>query len=994
MRQQLQNKHFLSSARLKNFGFLAFIFSLFFICLIQQVHSKQVIETEITLSKDLTTPLSVYLTELKAHLTQLVNKEKEDILPRDEQEFARKIDQIATMSSLTSAKIDSLKMFLDNQSKHQSTLNQRLKHLQQLPIVNAEEAVELRVKKIEHALDTNNSTIELINENLDLSNQYQLLLKNNVKKLNLWHANFALEQKLMVIKQEKIKLNNELKSIYANSITKDDFKKEHNNLLKGEVHFEAYLLLNNQKIALIQSQLNRLVVQKKVIKADISLLQNSDAKTLQATTDDYNEAISQLTKIEKAEQHMLDTLKKEVTLFHQAGLIKSVESLVSRVQEQIKQVGNEKNIVLNGLAQYQLQLRSLVSSRQSLSEYNKASVPIILNKILAMPNLFFQYMKTLTLKVYDSYSWLNNVQQACLLGFLFFNMAVCLLINIFLKNLKIDKERSRLTGYLYDGVLVVVQRNLPYISLVIMLQTIFYFTNISFSNYELFFNLIGIVFTFKILILISRLVLLERISDSSGKDVKLYHRLKWLLLFGGWTTGLMVFSHLYPLSNLIQDIFNRLFMMFLLAISIVAWKSKDVIPYLLNPLLSSQKRYFRNAVFLLIFLVPITLFSTALIGLSGFVNLAWKMSVYQAYVLIVSVGYTLARGLVLDALELCSEWMISSLKNGWLWIEVFLKPLDKVIRIILMLASTLVLFQIFGWHSDSLVIINLIKLAHYSFISLPGIHITVSSIIGFVIVLSLFVWASKWSREFCYRWLFKNAKDVGVRNSLSVFTQYAIILLGTFITLHVLGVDFSGMSFILGGLAVGMGLGLKDFASNIIGGIMLLIERPVREGDIISLGEHEGRVEHIGLRTMRIFSNDNTEVLIPNAETFNKAFTNWTLQDSIVRTIVPIKVSRSDDPVIIQQLILDVLATTPEIVTFPVAQVFLMKIDEALIEFEARYFINVQVHARFEVRSKVLFAITAQFKKAGIKPPIEQMTIEIKEGKGARQTPKEFSPNN
>ena len=159
---------------------------------------------------------------------------------------------------------------------------------------------------------------------------------------------------------------------------------------------------------------------------------------------------------------------------------------------------------------------------------------------------------------------------------------------------------------------------------------------------------------------------------------------------------------------------------------------------------------------------------------------------------------------------------------------------------------------------------------------------------------------------------------------------------------------------------------------------MLLIERPVREGDLITIGEHEGRVAHIGIRSMRVSSWDNMEVLIPNAETFNKPFTNWTHQDSIVRTVIPVKVSRSDDPVIIQHLIMDVLATTPEILNTPPPEVFLKQIDDALIEFEARYFINVQTHTRFEIRSKVLFAITAQFKAAGIKAPIPPLSIELK----------------
>ena len=210
-----------------------------------------------------------------------------------------------------------------------------------------------------------------------------------------------------------------------------------------------------------------------------------------------------------------------------------------------------------------------------------------------------------------------------------------------------------------------------------------------------------------------------------------------------------------------------------------------------------------------------------------------------------------------------------------------------------------------------------------------------------------------------------------------MFTQYAVIIGGGLLTLRVLGIDFTGMALVFGGLAVGMGFGLRDFASNIVGGVMLLIERPVREGDVITLGEYEGRVAHIGIRSMRVSSWDNMEVLIPNAETFNKPFTNWTHQDSVVRTVVPIKVNRSDDPVLVQQLIMDVLTGIPDVLATPVPQVLLKKIDDVLIEFEIRYFINVQHHTRFEVRSVVLFAIMARFKEAGIKSPVPSLTVEL-----------------
>lgn len=918
-----------------------------------------------------------YLAKEKSFLISSIDKVKQDNAPKDDKDFNFKTQQIAGSLTIINAKIESLNSFLDNEKKNSLNLNLKLKYFQQLPLNNSEINIQERVARTEALLIANTQTIELINENLELAQQLRVELLEETKKINVWREHFLLEQKIVSIKEKKIKLQEQLASLYQNNTNRDQINK--NTVTAPLMEDQAQLLLKNQYIAAIHHDMDAMNIQKRLLRLDMELLSNSNPKTVQGTVDFYKDALSQLSSTGKSLQQMKETLSKEAGFISSIPLKKIHASLESYIQQQLESLKTQKVTVNNMLTNYQVQLKNLISTRQSLAQYNINSWPHILNKIIAIPGQLYKYLKILALKTYDSYNWLDLLPKVVLWICLSLVLISSFVLSRLLKSLQGNKQRSSLTGHLYEGVLVIVQRNIPSLCVLTTLCIAFYFTNISFSNYQLLVNLFIVWFAFRTLILIARLSLLERLSDVSGKDVKLYHRVKWLFLFGGWATALMVVANLYPLTIIVQDIFNRLFMLFILAVSLVAWKSKDVIPYLLTPYLSGKKRYVHNAASLLVLLVPITLFSTAIIGLCGFISLAWTMSGYQVYTLLVLVGYIIIRGLISDVLELFSEWMISTLSNGWLWIEVFLKPLDKVLRVILLLLCTFILFQIFGWHSDSLVMINLSKIANYTLIHVTGIYITVASVIEFFIVSAIFIWASKWTREFCYRWLYKNAKDVAIRNSLSIFTQYAVILIGGIITFHVLGLDLSGMSMILGGLAVGMGFGLRDFASNIVGGVMLLIERPVREGDLITLGEHEGRVAHIGIRTMRVSSWDNMEVLIPNAETFNKPFTNWTLQDSIVRTVIPIKVCRADDPVIVQQLILDVLAIIPEIVPDPPVQVLLKKIDTALIEFEARYFINVQTHSRVEIRSKVLFAITAQFKAAGIKPPVEPLAVEIKE---------------
>jgi potassium efflux system protein len=938
-----------------------------------------------------TVTLIDYLNQEKTHLQAELGEAKAFKPPQDGAEFNQKMQEISAVLTMSEAKIQSLEDFLDNQKLQKTKLTQRLKHLQQLPLPNAEMTLKNRVDTIQTLLNNNQLAIDLINQNLDLAKQVQASFQEEQNELQIWKFRFDLEEKLHAIKAKKEQLHLRLQKLYRNNIGTNNQKRQQEHCLNTESNtahcsrnevseYEAKIFLNNQRIILVNHELNALDLNKKVIEAEILVIENTETKTLQMVADSYKEAADQAEKMQDALVQMLASLGARGKLFADLNLQKPLNDLRADIKNQLRLLEQDSHKILAKLEDYQNQLKKLISSRQSLSDYQMKRWPIIFKKIISIPALSYQYLKLLVFKICDSYSWLSSPLRFFLWSSLVLTCISFLFLYRFLKRTLDQDGWSSLSGYLYEGFLILIQRNIIYLCLFVLLGLVFYFTSIPFATYQLLFYLTLVWFTFRLAILIARLVLLERMSDSSGQDVRLFYRLRWLLRFGGWSTALMVLSHSLAMSQLLQDLFTRVFMLFLLTVSLVTWKSREVIGELLAPLFSTEKPYYKKAASLLIFLVPVTLLTTAFIGLLGFVNLAWTMSRYQAYFLIVLVAYVLLKGLVADVLDLLSQRMLASWNNGLLWIEVFLKPFDKMLRLGLLLLSVLVLFHLLGGFSGHEARDNIEKIIHYSLLDVTGIHVTVSSVIGFLLVFALFFWMAKWTREFCYRRLYRKTKDEGVRNSLAVFTQYAIVLLGSLITLHVLGLDFSGMSMILGGLAVGMGFGLRDFANNIVGGIMLLIERPVREGDLIAIGEYEGQVAHIGIRSMRMVSWDNMQILIPNAETFSKPVTNWTHQDGIVRTVIPIKVSRDDDPVMVQQLILDVLAIIPEIVPEPPAQVFLRKITGALVEFEIRYFINVQRYSRVEIQSKVLFAITAQFKAAGIKPPVEPISVELTDG--------------
>jgi potassium efflux system protein len=919
-----------------------------------------------------------YLSQEKV---ELIRQNTQSQLPKEPEN--REQLQVATKQNealliLIHAKIASLEGFLAEQRQQQRWLAFKIK---KYTLSNAQKSndpqLQTQLSQLGKVSDVNTKTINLISDNLVLAHRYEMSLLATKRQLLEWDAKqqgiqhlLYLQKKIEVLRQERSQFYEKNIALQQTKNIQSDFNKTYFDELQQQ--------LNNQHIVFIHQKMAELQLRIKLVKANEQLTQSPDIKSIFASIDLYKNVLDELNGIENEMLMLLDLLKEEQSHAFDALLKQRIEALKTQTMQFLSQVKMFEKQLNEQLDLKQQDLKKQLSVRQTLAGYQGGNWMSVKTESTQLPLLVMGRINGSLSKILTAY----ESQEKWIKISLWLSLAAIILLTIFLSHkfsfMTQEKGRSRLSAHLYDGVLILLARNLWQIAALSLFFTALFLIDIPWSAHPLLINLLLVWFVFRNFIIVAKMILIERSLDVSGKDERLFYRLRWLLIAGGMVTALMVFSQQLPMSMLVQDIFTRLFMLFMFALSLTLWANKDMFPLLLRPVLKAKKKYLRKAVSLLFVLLPITLFTTAMIGLIGYMNLAWSMSRYQAYVVMVMIGYVLARGLLTDLLELISEWMIASLRNGWLWVEVMLKPFEHIFHIVLFSASVIFLFQLFGVYTEMPVLTWLRHWGRYEIIDVSGVHITLVSVLEFIIVVSIFVWAAKWTREFCYRWLYRDSRDEGVRNSLSVFTQYAVILIGGYITLRVLGLDFSGMSMIIGGLAVGMGFGLRDFASNIVGGIMLLIERPVREGDLITLGDHEGRVSHIGIRSMRLSSWDNTEVLIPNAETFNKPFINWTHQDSVVRTAVPIKVSRDDDPVLVQSLIFEVLAIIPEILSEPPYQVLLKQIDDALINFEVRYFIDIKYHTRFEVRSKFLFALMAQFKAVGIKEPIPPMSIEIK----------------
>jgi len=659
-----------------------------------------------------------------------------------------------------------------------------------------------------------------------------------------------------------------------------------------------------------------------------------------------------------------------------------------RVLGELQQDFNQQLLTVEKLVKQTTQFKNKITAllkqqltvRQALPPLQLEAWMALGNNLLKIPNMIWLSGQTVVQKTQRIIRNVGDWQwYALMFGFL---SAVLVFIAgyRYLQRAAeaLKDKRARFSANVLYIAFELVRRNIFAIATLLFLLFIHFVLGVP-AN--LFIYLSAVFIVFKLIVTLVRLSLMETMTDVDGEDVRLFYQLKWAMIFGGILSAIIVITHSLPVTYEIKGLSNRVLMLFVLLVGLLLFRARKVLPALLDSKVTVRRRYIYHSLRLLNVLVPLAFISNAVIGLLGYVELAWLISKYQVYFLVVLVGYLITRGLLIDMFDYCSELAIRYTKHGWVWTEAVFKPLDKIARVALFLMTLVVLGHLYELDTNLAFISGLSHVMTKKLFNFVGNDINLIVIIEMVIAVMVLFWLSRWTREFSFRWIYARAKDIGVRNSLSIFTQYIAVIIGVLIGLKILGIDLTGFAVVAAAFAAGIGFGLRDMASNFFSGVLLLAERPFRVGDIVTLGEHEGRVLNIGMRSLTIRTWDRMDVIVPNADMFTKPFVNWTHQDSIVRSVIKLNVSRADNPHQIQRLIMGVLTELDGVVEQPEPEVFMKEVSDSLIEMEVRFYMMVsEKTGRAKMRSKVLFAIWDCFKVNNIQPPLEAYDIQMKNG--------------
>ena len=228
--------------------------------------------------------------------------------------------------------------------------------------------------------------------------------------------------------------------------------------------------------------------------------------------------------------------------------------------------------------------------------------------------------------------------------------------------------------------------------------------------------------------------------------------------------------------------------------------------------------------------------------------------------------------------------------------------------------------------------------------------------------------------------------DVSMRVALVKLSKFVLLVLAFLLALNLAGIDLTALAVFGGALGVGLGFGLQRIASNFISGFIVLFDRSIRPGDVITIDDTFGWVQEMHARYVVVRDRAGVERLIPNETLITTEVINWSYSDRNVRIKIPVSISYDNDPEQAMSILLEAAKANARVIADPAPAARLMNFGDNGIELELRVWIQDPEAGLANVRSDINLAIWRAFKIAGIGIPYPQRDIRIVPPKQAVST--------
>ena len=270
------------------------------------------------------------------------------------------------------------------------------------------------------------------------------------------------------------------------------------------------------------------------------------------------------------------------------------------------------------------------------------------------------------------------------------------------------------------------------------------------------------------------------------------------------------------------------------------------------------------------------------------------------------------------------------------------------------------------------------------------ITVSVSSVIVGVIVFTLTILVARFVSAFIERRIAKRHHiDPGLRYTICRLVRYIVIAIGSLIAIkQAFALDLTSIAVVFTALSVGIGFGLQYIAADIASGFILLFERPIRVGDRITIGEDEGDVQSINLRSTVVTTNDRIAIIVPNSKLVSQRVINWSYGDPRARIAIPVGVADDSDIDLVSNTLIEAAKGVENVLTDPPPRVQFLKFGDYSLDFRLLIWTS-QPRRHVQIRSDINYRIAQLFREREIRIPYPTQEFLLRSG----STPKEFQPS-
>ncbi|HEY8334480.1 MAG TPA: mechanosensitive ion channel domain-containing protein [Tardiphaga sp.] len=362
---------------------------------------------------------------------------------------------------------------------------------------------------------------------------------------------------------------------------------------------------------------------------------------------------------------------------------------------------------------------------------------------------------------------------------------------------------------------------------------------------------------------------------------------------------------------------------------------------------------------------PLRLFMRVFVSCASTVVFALLMTV--ARVVMISATWPSRSYLLVISAKLALAWLIIRLVTSVIRNEF-------IVRLVAISAWLVAALSIVGQLGPTIDALDSVA------IDLGGLRLSPLLLIKLAVLLAVALWLSNLTSNFLEIRI-RQSRDLtpSIQVLLVKMVRLALMLLAITMVMSAVGINLSALAIFSGAIGVGIGFGLQKIVANFISGVILLADKSVKPGDLVTIGDSSGRISAMNTRYISVAAGDGREFLIPNEDLITQKVVNWTYTDKNTLVKVNFGTNYDADPRLVCQLAIDIAAASPRATKPKPPNCLLTEFAEAGMKFSLTFWI-ADPDGMDGVKSDVMLALWDAFKREGIRVPYPVREIRIRGG--------------